>query len=79
MFDKDNTNERAEQTARYDNGKKEKPPIPENLVDWADRVIKDAWSGDCISGQKKKSPLLFITILTLTMLFAFWALICIYK
>ena len=59
--------------------KKEKPPMPENLVEWADRVIVKTRSGDCSSGRKKKSPLIFITVLTLTMLIVCVALICIYK
>ena len=53
--------------------------MPENLVEWADRVIVKTRSGDCISGRKKKSPLIFITVLTLTVLILCIALIGIYK
>ena len=83
MFWKGRTNERysaghiAQRREKY--RKKGKPPMPENLVEWADRVIVKTRSGDCSSGRKKKSPQIFITVLTLTMLFLCFALICIYK
>ena len=85
MFDRDKANENSGGARNTWEGdmrhlKKKKPSMPENLVDWADRIIRNVRSGDRISGRKIKiSPVVFITILTLTMLSALIVLFCIYK
>ena len=83
MFWKDRTGENAHggltaRKWRIEKNKQEQTKEPEKLVAWADRVIINR-SGDGISGRKKKSPFIFITVLTLTVLILCIALISIYK